>query len=192
MRKMSVPDNPSAPPGRSQHYARAERERRFLLAEFPPGAITKTARIIDRYFPATRLRLRLTLEAAGATLRTYYKLTQKNPAPDGGPGQLTTLYLNQTEFELLATLPGATLRKTRYSVPPLGIDVFDPPLAGLTLAECEFEDEACENSFVPPAWALAEVTTDARFTGGRLATMSPTDLPEMLSAFGVVPKAATR
>jgi CYTH domain-containing protein len=188
MRKMSVPDNPSAPSGRSQHYARAERERRFLLAEFPAGDITKTARIIDRYFPATRLRLRLTLEAAGATTRTYYKLTQKIPAPDGGPGQLTTLYLNQTEFELLATLPGATLRKTRYSIPPFGIDVFDPPLAGLTLAECEFEDEASENSFVPPTWVLAEVTTDARFTGGRLATMSPADLPELLSAFGVVIK----
>jgi CYTH domain-containing protein len=187
MRRMSLPDNPSAPPGRSHHYARAERERRFLLAAVPPGEIVKTATITDRYLPGTRLRLRLTRETAADTTCTYYKLTQKIPAADGGPGQLTTLYLNEAEFEHLSILPGATLRKTRHSIPPFGIDVFEPPLGGLILAECEFEDDGTHNSFNPPSWALAEVTTDLRFTGGRLAMMSPADLPQMLSSFGVVP-----
>jgi len=42
--------NPSAPPGKSQQYAKPERERRFLLAEMPMGDIEKTAKITDRYF----------------------------------------------------------------------------------------------------------------------------------------------
>jgi hypothetical protein len=50
MRNMSVPDNPSA----------------------PPGEIVKTATITDRYLPGTRLRLRLTRETASDTTRTLY------------------------------------------------------------------------------------------------------------------------
>jgi CYTH domain-containing protein len=185
----SLPDNPSAPPGRSQHYARAERERRFLLSRFPAGEIIRTARITDRYLPGTRLRLRRSVETTGDIRRTYFKLTQKIAAPDGGPGQLTTLYLNEAEFDQLSGLAGALLHKTRHSIPPFGIDVFDPPLSGLMLAECEFEDESSRNSFAPPPWVLAEVTTDVRFTGGRLATLRSTDLPPLLASFGIVPNA---
>lgn len=64
---------------------------------------------------------------------------------------------------------------------------FDSPLGGLILAECEFDDDATMHSFIPPAWTLAEVTFDVRFTGGRLATSG--DLLELLSPFGVAPKA---
>ena len=46
-------------PIREGKYARIERERRFLLAEPPAaGAVTESRRIIDRYLPGTRLRLR--------------------------------------------------------------------------------------------------------------------------------------
>lgn len=181
--------NPSAPPGKSQQYARPERERRFLLAELPVGEIERTTTITDRYFLGTRLRLRLMLETRGNATRTYYKLTQKIPAPDGGPGLLSTMYLDEMEFALLSTLPGSVLRKTRYSIPPFGVDVFDSPLAGLILAECEFDDDATMHAFIPPAWILAEVTFDSRFSGGRLATMDVGDLAKLLSLFGIVPTA---
>jgi CYTH domain-containing protein len=181
--------NPSAPPGKSQQYAKPERERRFLLAGVPEGKIERTTHITDRYFVGTRLRLRRMLETRGDVTRTYYKLTQKIPAPDGGPGLLSTIYLNEEEFALLSALPGSVLRKTRYSIPPFGVDVFESPLGGLILAEREFEDDATMHSFIPPAWILAEVTFDVRFTGGRLATLSSGDLPTLLSPFGVVLKA---
>ena len=176
--------NPSAPPGKSQKYAKADYERRFLLSEMPAGEILRTATITDRYLSGTRLRLRLMIEAQGDVTRTYYKLTQKISAQDGGPGLLSTIYLNLEEFSLLSTLPGSVLRKRRYSIPPFGVDVFDPPLGDLILAECEFDDAATMRSFAPPAWIFAEVTSDPRFTGGRLATMNPRDLPKLLSAFG--------
>ena len=120
---------------------------------------------------------------------TYYKFTQKIPAPDGGPGLLSTVYLNADEFDLLSTLPASVLRKTRYSIPPFGVDVFDPPLGGLVLAECEFDDDLSMRSFVPPDWILAEVTLDSRFSGGRLVTMSGADLAELLSSVGGTLKA---
>lgn len=189
VKNTTVPINPSAPPGESQRYAKPERERRFLLAELPAGEITKTANITDRYLLRTRLRLRLVVETKGGATRTYYKLTQKIPGQDDGPGLLTTTYLNSEEFTLLSTLPASILRKARYSIPPFGVDVFDSPLRGLILAECEFDDDATMQSFIPPAWTIAEVTFDSRFTGGRLAILEPGDLPKLLSPFGITPKA---
>jgi CYTH domain-containing protein len=176
--------NPSAPAGKSQKYAKPERERRFLLAGLPAGEIVSIATITDRYFPGMRLRLRLVVEAQGEAMRTYYKLTQKTPAAEGGPGLISTMYLSREEFDLLSSLPGSVLRKTRYNIPPFGVDVFDPPLDGLIVAECEFEDDAAMHSFIPPASILAEVTFDFRFAGGTLATMDPRDLPKLLAPFG--------
>lgn len=175
--------NPSAPPGKSEKYAKRERERRFLLAELPPGGIARTSTITDRYFAGTRLRLRMVVETQGDATRPYYKLTQKIRAPDGGPGLLSTTYLSREEFDLLSRLPGSVLRKTRYSIPPFGIDVFAPPLDGLVLAECEFDDDAAMHAFIPPPWILAEVTLDLRFSGGSLAAMHPGDLPKLLAPF---------
>lgn len=97
--------NPSAPAGKSQKYAKPERERRYLLAGLPAGEIVSTATITDRYFTGTRLRLRLVVEARGDATRTYYKLTQKIPAPEGSPGLLSTMYLNREEFDFLSRLP---------------------------------------------------------------------------------------
>jgi len=177
--------NPSAPPGKSQRYARPERERRFLLARRPNGPIEKTARIADRYLLGTRLRLRELIETQASSTNTYYKLTQKVPGPDGGPGLLSTTYLNPDEYALFATLPAAVLRKMRYSIPPFGIDEFEAPLSGLFLAEMEFEDDAGMDAFSPPPWIVAEVTLDSRFTGGHLVTMQSGDLIRLLSAFGL-------
>jgi CYTH domain-containing protein len=177
--------NPSAPPGKSQRYAKPERERRFLLAARPHDPVEKTTSIVDRYLVGTRLRLRQMAENQGTSTSTYYKLTQKVPAPDGGPGLLSTTYLSLEEYTLLATLPAAVLRKTRYSVPPFGIDAYDAPLSGLFLAEVEFDDDVAMNAFEPPPWVVAEVTLDSRFTGGHFATMQSGDLIELLSAFGL-------
>ena len=187
MRDTSAFANPSAPPGKSQRYARPERERRFLLASRPAGAVEKTAHIVDRYLAGTRLRLRQIIETQGALTSTYYKLTQKVPASDGGPGLLSTTYLSREEYALLATLPASVLRKTRYSIRPFGIDEYETPLSGLFLAEVEFDDDAAMNVFTPPPWIVAEVTLDSRFTGGHFTTMQSADLMGLLSEFGVHP-----
>ncbi|HTV77742.1 MAG TPA: hypothetical protein VMF03_05760 [Steroidobacteraceae bacterium] len=171
-------------------YARRELERRFLLAAVPRGEISKTVHIVDRYFPGTRLRLRRLDESAGGEPSTIYKLTQKVPAPDGAPGLISSIYLSKEEYALLATLPAAELRKTRHSVPPFGVDVFDLPLIGLLMAEAEFDDVAAMEAFSPPSWSVCEVTRDPRFAGGRLATLTVDGLQALLSQFDLRP--ATR
>ena len=84
-------------------------------------------------------------------------------------------------------LPGRRLAKTRYSIPPLGIDVFDPPLHGLVTAEAEFGTDAEMLAFQPPGYVHAEITDDPRFTGGRLAVAPREDLISWLAQYGISP-----
>ncbi len=176
--------HPQAPTGKGTKYARHERERRFLLDEVPSGGVVRTQWIEDRYIDGTRIRLRRSTVDGDAPT---YKLTQKVPAPDGGPGLITTMYLDEAEYAAFAAMPAASLTKTRHSVPPYGVDVFEGPLAGLLLAEVEYDDDEAMSSFTPLIPVVAEVTTDVRFSGGRLAATSPTDLARLLVDFGLAP-----
>ncbi|MCF2530748.1 hypothetical protein [Yinghuangia soli] len=100
-------------------------------------------------------------------------------------GLISSLYLSRAEYEALAVLPAAVLVKTRHSVPPFGVDVFGGPLDGLVLAEAEFTTDAEARSCGPPPAAVAEVTADRRFTGGRLAHTSAAELRVLLAQFGI-------
>ena len=87
-------------------------------------------------------------------------------------GLITNTYLSAAEYDLLASLPAEVLSKTRLSVPPLSIDVFNPPLHGLVLADVEISTDEAAYSFLLPPAAIAEVTDDARFTGGSLVRVA--------------------
>jgi CYTH domain-containing protein len=166
-------------------YARVERERRFLLAGLPKDQpATAIRKITDRYLIGTALRLR---HMADQRDGHHYKFTQKLPTDRPGPvqGLITNIYLSKAEYDLLAQLPGKVLIKTRYSVPPLGIDVFAPPLHGLVLAEAEFDTDKAMLAFQPPSYVSAEVTDDARFTGGRLVNTTREQLTSWLADYGI-------
>jgi hypothetical protein len=142
-------------------------------------------RITDRYLTGTRLRLRRVDRSTLA--QPEFKLTQKVPADRPGPvqGTITNTYLSEAEYDVFAGLPAAVLTKTRLSIPPLGIDVFDAPLHGLVLAEAEFSTDEDTYAFQPPADLVAEVTDDLRFTGGRLVRAHRTDLISWLDDYGI-------
>jgi CYTH domain-containing protein len=168
------------PSWQKDKYSLVEREKRFLLATLP-GGIDKTFRIIeDVYFPDTHLRLRKVTDQLGRVLEL--KLTQKFLAPGQGATErsITTLYLNQTEYDMLAGLSGHHLRKRRYSYKasshPYSIDVFEGHLAGLLLAEVDYSQN--EPTPTLPAFALEDVTHDLFFTGGHLAALSEKDFLE--------------
>lgn len=165
-------------------YARIERERRFLLKEAPAiAAVERIRRIADRYIDGTRLRLREQREDGGPTV---FKLTQKIPARTGGAEQgfITTMYITRDEYSVLAELSAKTLAKTRYSVPPFGIDVFEGTLEGLVLAEAEFDTPEAAAALTIPSFVFREVTADERFTGGELVRASRQDLHWLLQEFG--------
>ncbi|MGW0997973.1 hypothetical protein [Streptomyces sp. NPDC002520] len=167
-------------------YGRVERERRFLLAG-PPAAAVVTARrrITDRYLTGTRLRLRCDESLDSGT--RVFKLTQKTPAerPGAVQGLVTSITLSPREYELLASLPASALSKTRLSVPPMGVDVFEPPLHGLVMAEAEFATDEAAAAFVPPETAVAEVTDDIRFAGGSLVRARRCELVSRLGEYGI-------
>lgn len=169
-------------------YARIERERRFLLAQFPSHAtVVRNRRIRDNYIEGTTLRLR---EQSCDDGLTTFKLTQKLPARGNGAQQgfITSMYLTQDEFQVLAQLPARKLTKTRFSVPPFGIDVFDGLLEGLILAEAEFDSAATAEALTVPRFVAGEISSDQRFTGGQLVRASRQDVEGWLLEYGVALK----
>jgi CYTH domain-containing protein len=181
------PPRPGIVPGHRDKYALVERERRFLLAGPPGGALPAAgqALITDRYLTGTRLRLRQVTRPGSP--EPEYKLTQKVPAARPGPvrGLITNIYLSRAEHDLLATLPAAGLAKTRLFFPPYAVDVFGPPWHGLVLAEVEMGTDADLAACPPPPGSVAEVTCDDRFTGGRLAVTPRAELLSWLAEYGV-------
>lgn len=119
-----------------------------------------------------RLRLREATRLDGTVV--LRRLAKK---ADLGPGKrlITSLYLDEAEFALFARLPGRRLAKVRHHLVPgpdgvaFSVDVFEGELAGLVLAEAEFDDDATMAASPPPPQAVREVTDDPRYHGGALA-----------------------
>jgi CYTH domain-containing protein len=85
---------------------------------------------------------------------------------------------------------GNELRKNRYPYEHgkrrFGVDVFLGELRGLILAEVEFESDEEMMNATAPAFSVADVSRDERFTGGRLAISSAEELRGMLEEFQVL------
>jgi hypothetical protein len=58
----------------------------------------------------------------------------------------------------------------------------------LVLADIEFTTDETARSFIPPPLVVAEVTEDARFTGGNLVRTHRHDLLAWLAEYGIEPR----
>jgi len=165
-------------------YARIERERRYLLPDLPPGLSRADhhLQITDNYLTGTRLRIRKVRDPR--TNKWVVKFTQKfAPDPrDLSRTLITNLYLSPQEAETLAVFEANEIRKNRYPFEfgehKFSIDMFIGNLFGLVLAEVSFDSDEDLDSFQLPSIALAEVTNNDLFSGGRLAYLSFADLRE--------------
>jgi CYTH domain-containing protein len=173
-------------------YARVERERRYLLQDLPEGVSRADhhLQITDNYISGTRLRLRKVRDPR--TNKWVVKFTQKF-APDTHDFSRTTItntYLNPIEADTLAIFEANEIRKNRYHFEFEGrqfsVDMFLGDLFGLVLAEVSFENDDELENFSPPPFALAEVTNNELFTGGRLSQLSFADLKDELIRMGVI------
>jgi CYTH domain-containing protein len=166
----------------SPKYTRTLRQRRFLLRELPPGlAVTAPhAQITDNYITGTRLRLRKSRWVQ--TNEWTLKLTQKHtPAPpDFSRTLITSIFLDEYEYDVLSVFEGNELRKNRYPYEHEGraysVDVFLGELRGLILAETDFDDDEVMDAFAPPSFAFMDVTKDEMFTGGSLVHLSAEEI----------------
>lgn len=170
-------------------YAHVERERRYLSkgvnSELRPARVL---RIRDSYVSHSSLRLRRIDEDRKTPV---FKLGQKKRIGEDSPLRIahTTMYISRAEFDLLTTLPAQILEKQRL-IFDLGnwqfaVDVFEGDLVGLSLVEVDLGPYGEVHPDLPLS-ELVEVTLDERFTGGKLACTSPTELQSVLSEYGVM------
>jgi CYTH domain-containing protein len=168
-------------------YARIERERRYVLQDLPEGLtrVDPHLQITDNYITGTRLRLRKVRDPR--TNKWTVKFTQKF-APDQRDLSrtiITNTYLNALEAETLAIFNGNEIRKNRYPFQFAGksfaVDMFLGDLFGLVLAEVSFETDEELDSFQQPPFALADVTNNEIFSGGKLSELKFADLREEIT-----------
>jgi adenylate cyclase len=173
-------------------YARIERERRYLLRDLPEGLSRADPhlQITDNYITGTRLRLRKVREPR--TNKWTVKFTQKFAANDNDFSRtiITNTYLNAIEAETLSLFNANEIRKNRYRFEFAGrefaVDMFLGDLFGLVLAEVSFDtDEELENYPLPP-FAIADVTNNELFTGGRLSQITLSEVREEIRRSGLL------
>jgi CYTH domain-containing protein len=173
-------------------YARVERERRYLLQDLPEG-LTRAdvhVQITDNYITGTRLRIRKVRDPR--TNKWTVKFTQKfAPQPaDFSRTIITNIYLNALEAETLSVFDANEIRKNRYPFDFEGrkfsVDMFLGDLFGLVLAEVSFETDEELESFPRPPFAIADVTNNEIFTGGRLCGLTFEDIREEILKSGLV------
>jgi CYTH domain-containing protein len=163
-------------------YARVERERRYVLQDLPEGLtrVDPHVQITDNYITGTRLRLRKVRDPR--TNKWTVKFTQKfAPNPDDlSRTIITNTYLNALEAESLPMFNANEIRKNRYHFQfdgkEFAIDMFLGDLFGLVLAEVSFDSDEELDRFPPPPFALADVTNNELFSGGRLSQLAFADL----------------
>src|SRR6267378_5726615 len=171
-------------------YARVERERRYLLQDLPEGLSRADHhfQITDNYITGTRLRIRKVRDPK--TNKWVVKFTQKfapNPA-DLSRTIITNIYLNAIEAETLAIFEANEIRKNRYRFEFEGrqfsVDMFLGDLFGLVLAEVNFETDDELNDYPKPPFAIADVTNNELFTGGKLCQITFADIREAIRLSG--------
>src|SRR5437870_2887421 len=177
-------------------YARIERERRYLLQDLPEGLSRADhhLQITDNYITGTRLRIRKVRDPK--TNKWVVKFTQKfAPDPrDLSRTIITNTYLNATEAELLSVFEANEIRKNRYYFEyedrKFSIDMFIGDLFGLVLAETSFETDEDLEAFSVPPFALADVTQNELFTGGKLSEMRFEDVRDAIQQSGILTQEA--
>jgi CYTH domain-containing protein len=174
-------------------YARIERERRYLLQDLPEG-ITRPhphLQITDNYITGTRLRFRRVRDPR--TNKWIVKLTQKFAADPNDLSRtiITNTYLNALEAEVFSVFFNTNeIRKNRYYFQfdghDFSVDMFLGDLFGLVLAEVSFETDEELDSFAKPPFALADVTNNELFSGGKLCELTFSDVREEILKRGLV------
>jgi CYTH domain-containing protein len=153
---------------------RTELSRLFLI-EALPAPLTPASRhlqLFDNYIPETRVRLR-TIRVP-ETNEWMYLLQQRLVVSEGGlsPLKVAEMHLNEDEHKVLEHLEGHEIRKNRYFHEFDGrsftFDIYLGPLWGLNRAGVDFQTDEELRSFVPPPFAIFEVTYEPFFDDAKL------------------------
>jgi adenylate cyclase len=144
-----------------------EIERKFLVERIPPDVEIGSELDIAQGYLATggeQVRLRRQDDATLLTAKRGHGIVRDE----------VEVPLDGEAFDALWPLTqGRRLEKTRKTTNVEGatieIDVYKGQLAGLIVAEVEFEDTDSAHAFTPPPWFSRELSGDGRYSNQRLA-----------------------
>jgi adenylate cyclase len=148
-----------------------EIERKFLLRELPDDLEEHVKHeIVQGYVAVTTDGIEVRVRRKGEK----YFLTVKSG--EGARREEEEFEIDKTEFDKLWPFTnGKRIEKTRYEIPHrnhlIELDVYSGSLAGLRVAEVEFESEEDSTKFKAPPWLGREITEDERYKNKNLALM---------------------
>jgi len=159
------------PEQKAWKYAQTEWERSFLL-HAPPFDIKhlRSKQIEDRYLKNSQIRLRQTFDGKTKT----YKLSKKVVLGKQTQRWISTIYLNENEYELFAQLPAFFLKKNRHyydkgDTETIGIDHIVLGEKEIWLAEVEFSSETDLRAYTFPFPFIREISEEVEFSGFEMA-----------------------
>jgi CYTH domain-containing protein len=170
--------------------AQTELHRLFLIERLPEPLTPASShlQLFDGYIENTRMRVRQIREPrSNAWTRV---LQQRFPAMENeyAVTKLAEIYLNNEEYGVMEPLIGREIRKNRYfhefDRASFAFDVYLGPLWGLNTARVDFERGDQVDAFVPPPFAVFEVTEDAFFTGENLVGKTFADVQAEVAKIG--------
>ncbi len=147
-----------------------EVERRWLVQEAPSEALAGPAERIDQGY--------LTVGADGAETRVRRRGERCVLTVKSGSGMVRReheIELSAAQFQALwPVTEGARVEKVRHVLHSddghlIEFDIYDGALAGLMIAEVEFDDPWAAEAFVAPYWFGHEVTAEPAYRNQNLA-----------------------
>lgn len=173
-----------------------EIERKFILPQDIMASMPNIERSSKKYLEQGYM---FQSQNAVMRVRMTHKESMGAPMILGTTGGITIKYngnggnLARPEFEydipvfdalfMMKRCPNR-ISKTRYMFKQDGVlyevDVFDGDHLGLIMAEVEFDSIEKANSFEMPAFAIAEVTDDHRYSNSNLSRMNREMIADLL------------
>ena len=160
--------------------AQNEWHRLFLIDCLPEplNPASSHLQLFDNYIPNTRIRLRAIRDPYEKTWTRM--LQQRFTVGNETLATLAEIHLNDDEYAAFERFEGREIRKNRYfhefDLVIFAFDVYLGNLWGLNTAKVDFETREAMESFVPPPFAVFEVTGDAFFAGSSLVERTFADV----------------
>lgn len=146
-----------------------EIERKFLVNEIPEDLYKyPSSHLSQGYLDAaddgTEVRIRRSEDRFFKTVKSGHGLERK---------EIETVIGSEVYDGLWPETAGMRIEKRRYEVPYEGhiieLDIYLGDLAGLIVAEVEFDSVEASERFIPPSWFGKEVTNDPGYKNRNLA-----------------------
>lgn len=158
-----------------------EIERKFLVKQLPADLSSFQCLCIEQAYlctnPVIRIRRQdndyyLTYKGKGLLAREEYNLPLTQEAYFHLKEKADGIIISKKRVLIPIMEPDFS---SNYQVPEkmpalkIELDIFEPPLAPLIIAEVEFPDEEMANAFLAPDWLGADVTNDPGYHNSNLS-----------------------